>query len=83
MVPGLRRLRAYYATIRFMLIIGGGIAFVLAALKADTLTGAMQNVGWFLLCATVLFIDPENPPNQTSDPFDLPEDLPALDDETP
>jgi hypothetical protein len=64
MVPGIRRFRQYYATIRFLLIVGGAVAFAIAALRSETTTGLMQNVGWFLLCATVLFIDPENPPDQ-------------------
>jgi hypothetical protein len=45
-----------------MLIIGGGIAFALAAVKAESITGTMQNLGWLMLCATALFLDPENPP---------------------
>lgn len=61
----LRRIRRAFPTIRFMLVVGGMVAFALAAIVAETLTGAMQNLGWFLLCATVLFLDPENPPNAT------------------
>jgi len=66
MVPGIRRFRRYYATARFLLIVGGGVAFALAAVRSVTFSEALQNVGWLLLCATVLFIDPENPPNQTA-----------------
>ncbi len=58
----LRRIRRAFPTIRFMLIIGGVVAFALAAITASTPEGHMENVGWLLLCLTALFIDPENPP---------------------
>jgi hypothetical protein len=72
MVPGLRRFRRYYATARFMLIIGAAVAFALAALRfeSDASVHLLQNIGWMLLCLTVLFIDPENPPNSHSVPID-------------
>lgn len=76
MVPGIRRFRHYYATARFMLIIGGGVAFALAAAKSLTFSEALQNVGWLLLCATVLFIDPENPPNTQYDVDDDEDEAP-------
>jgi hypothetical protein len=62
----LHRIRHAFPTIRFLLIVGGAVAFALAAVRADTLTGVMQNVGWLLLCATVLFLDPENPPGSVA-----------------
>jgi len=69
----MKRLSHLFPTVRFMLIIGGAMAFALAAVTATTVAGTMQNVGWLLLCATVLFLDPENPPGSVM-PGTNPED---------
>lgn len=58
----LRKMRHFFPTIRFMLVLGGMVAFALGVVAASDVTQALQNLGWFLVCATVLFLDPENPP---------------------
>lgn len=60
----LARIRHFFPTIRFMLVNGAGVAFTIAMLKAKDLPDALMALGWLMLCLTVLFIDPENPPHE-------------------
>jgi hypothetical protein len=73
----LARIRRFFPTIRFMLIIGGMVAFALSVATSQSVSDTMRSLGWFMLCATVLFLDPENPPGSVApgtnpdDPFPL------------